>query len=93
MGVSIQVPCPGCGFNRTLRYLGITEDGRFRDGEPRELQVHIHHFKGRGRISIERQPLPANIAIGLRNMLRARLAQVEAELAAAGVEDAGQDAA
>ena len=93
MSVRVQVPCPGCGLDRTLRFLGLADDGQFLGGA-RELEMHLHHFGGRGRISIERQPLPAHIALGLRKMLRARLAQVEAELAAAGVEDdSSQDAA
>lgn len=55
--------------------------------KPSELSLRVDHIGGRGKLRVERLPLPLPFAIGIRDMLRARLAQVEEELAAAGVTD------
>lgn len=80
------VSCVVCGYDVKPSRLGLRDDGSFVSVVPREMSLRIDHFGGRGRITVERVPLPVNIAIGLRDMLRARLEQVEAELAAAGIE-------
>ena len=67
--------------------LGLKPDGRFdSEGAPFMLEQRLYTFAGRGKIACEHRPMPAYLAIGLRDMLRARLAQVEEELAAAGIE-------
>lgn len=87
MAVYRRVSCVACGYDVKPARLGLSEDGQFdSDAAPREMNLRIDHIGGRGMLRVERVPLPANIAIGLRDMLRARLAQVEAELAAAGIE-------
>lgn len=82
------VCCPGCGRAQKPERLGLNTIGAFDTdiAAPNELGLRIDHIGGRGKLRVERQPLPVAIAIGLRDMLRARLEQVEAELAAAGVE-------
>lgn len=76
-----------CAYDVNPSRLGLRDDGSFDPAAPpRELSLRANHYGGRGKIVCERMPLPVQQAIGLRDALRARLAQVEAELAAAGVE-------
>lgn len=82
------VCCPGCGRAQRPARLGLNATGAFDTyiAAPNELSLRIDHIGGRGKLWVERQACPIPIAIGLRDMLRARLQQVEEELAAAGVE-------
>jgi hypothetical protein len=89
VAVVTYVCCPGCGRGQPPARLGLSTGGRFDPdtAAPNELSLRIDHIGGRGMLRVERQPLPLPFAIGIRDMLRARLERVEAELAAAGVHD------
>jgi hypothetical protein len=77
-----------CGWDRKLGALGLTDDGCFEPVHANELSLRLDHIGGRGRLRVERLPLPLPFAIGMRDALRAALARVEAEIAAAtGGED------
>lgn len=79
--------CPACGRDRKPGLFGLTPQGDF-DAEnafPNELSRRIDHIGGRGQLRTERVPLDVRFAVGIRNMLKHRLAQVEAELREAGV--------
>jgi hypothetical protein len=82
------VCCPGCGRGQKPERFGLDASGRFDPNLAalNEPGLRIDHIGGRGKLRVERQPLPLPIALGLRAMLVARLAQLDAELAAAGVE-------
>ena len=84
----VRVRCPGCGVDRKLDGLGLASDGRFdeRNAAPNELTLRTDTFAGRGRIYVERGAVSLPIALGVREMLKFRLAQVEADIRAAGVE-------
>ena len=86
MGQCISVRCPSCGWDRRPAGLALGPDGQFLDNKPTELSMRIDHIGGRGKLRVERLPLPLPFALGLRDMLLRRLEQVEAELRAAGVE-------
>jgi hypothetical protein len=88
MAVCQRIRCPACGFDRKLAAFGITLEGVFdaANAQPNELSLRVDHIGGRGRLRVERHPLPVHLAIGLRAALRARLAQIDAELAAAGID-------
>jgi hypothetical protein len=47
------------------------------------LGLRLDHYGGRGKLRVDRVPLPMPFAIGMRDALRAALARVEAEIAAA----------
>jgi hypothetical protein len=81
-----QVPCPGCGYDRTIARLGLKPDGTFIAADRWTIEIRARTYGGRGRLVCEHRDLPLPLALGLRDMLRARLTQIEAELAAAGVE-------
>ena len=85
MAEHLQVPCPGCGFDRTLPRLSLTPAGKFNASDWL-LELRVRTYGGRGKLVCQHRDLPVEIALGLRDMLQARLAQVEAELRAAGVE-------
>lgn len=77
----VRVRCPSCGWDRPPKALGLAEDGFFEpDARVHELSLRIDHIGGRGRLRVERAPLPLAFAIGLRDMLRAALAHIEAEI-------------
>lgn len=84
MAEHVQVPCPGCGFDRTLARLGLKPDGTYR-ASPWLLEQRVRVYGGRGKLTCEHRDLPLPVALGLRAMLQARLDQIDAELAAAGV--------
>jgi hypothetical protein len=84
MAEHVQVPCPGCGFDRTLARLSLKSDGTYSES-PWALEQRVRVYGGRGKLTCEHRDLPLPIAIGLRAMLQARLDQIDAELAAAGV--------
>ncbi len=88
MGTAQFVRCPCCGREVPQRFLGLAADGRFfeANAQPNELSVRTNHYGGRGRITVTRDAAPLHFALGIREMLKARLAQVEGELRAAGVE-------
>lgn len=88
MGQRVVVRCPSCGWDQKPERLGLAPDGSFdpKNAQPNELCVRVDTYGGRGRICVERHAAPPHIALGIWRMLRYRLAQVEAELAAAGVE-------
>ncbi|HEV3059631.1 MAG TPA: hypothetical protein VGY48_15380 [Vicinamibacterales bacterium] len=82
----VQVPCPGCGFDRTLARLGINADGTFVASDRWALEARVRTYGGRGKLTCEHRDVSVQIALGLRDMLRTRLGQVEAELRAAGID-------
>ena len=51
-----------------------------------DMTLRIDHFLGRGRITVERGPVPMNYAYGLRSALQAALARVEADIVEGGGE-------
>lgn len=67
--------------------MGLAADGHFdaENAQPNEMSLRINHFRGRARITVERVAAPVQFALGIRDMLRARLHQVEEELREAGV--------
>lgn len=68
--------------------LGLAADGSFdaTRAQPNELSERTNTYRGRARIDVERHDIPLGAALGIREMLRYRLARVEEELRAAGVE-------
>jgi len=86
MAICQRVSCVVCGYDVKPARLGLREDGSFDpEAAPREMNMRIDHIGGRGMLRVERVPLPVHMALGLRAMLQARLDQIDAELAAAGV--------
>ena len=85
----VFVRCPGCGVDRRPHMLGLAADGHFDEATalPNELSERTNTYRGRARIDVERHAVPLATALGLRDMLRYRLARVEEELRAAGVDD------
>lgn len=88
MGVHESLRCVACGHDRRPSAFGLTARGDFDadTAPPNELSLRRDTIGGRGRLTVERVSVPLPIALGLRDMLRYRLAQVEDELRAAGVE-------
>ena len=88
MGILETLRCLACGHDRRPGAFGLRDDGRFDAtiAQPNELELRRKTFSGRARITHEVSPAPLHFALGLRDMLRYRLAQVNAELRAAGVE-------
>lgn len=84
----VRLRCPGCGVDRKAEQLGLAADGHFDldVAMPNELSVRTDRFRGRGRIEVTREAVPVPLALGVREMLKHRLAQVEADIRAAGVE-------
>jgi hypothetical protein len=64
----------------------LTPDGSYdaANAHRNEMSLRIDRFGGPQRITVERHPVPLAIAYGLRDALRAALARVEADIAAAG---------
>lgn len=85
MGVHQTIHCVACGWDVRPDRLGLTDTGAYDPAEAPQhaLNVRLTHIGGRGRIRVERVPLPMPFAIGMRDALRAALARVEAEIAAA----------
>jgi hypothetical protein len=44
------------------------------------MSLRVTNIGGRGCITVERGPLPLNLAVGLRTALKAALARVEADI-------------
>lgn len=84
----VRLRCPGCGVDRKPSSLGLAADGHFDIDAafPNELSLRVDRFRGRGRIVVTRDAAPLPLALGVRTMLRHRLAQLEADIRAAGVE-------
>ena len=61
----------------------MTEAGERRPLRPFEPSMRLDHIGGRGRLRVERVPLPLHLARGLRENLRAALARLDAEIEAA----------
>lgn len=83
----VYVSCPACGRAQRPSRFGLDDAGRF-DAETapaNESGLRIDHIGGRAQLRVERQALPVHFALGLREMLKARLAQLDQELADAGV--------
>lgn len=80
--------CPACGADRPPSKFGLAPDGQFDTSRalPNELNMRVDHYGGRAKITVERVAAPLHLAVGLRNALKFRLAQVEADIRAAGVE-------
>lgn len=87
MGVMETIRCVVCGHDRRPTAFGLVPDGRFdaATAQPNELELRRKHFVGSRNIRHEVTSLPIHFALGLRDMLKYRLAQVEAEIRAAGV--------
>ena len=73
-----------CGWNRPPKALGIQADGTFKPVYPFTTSLRVDTIGGRGRLTVERIPMPLYIAQGLRAALRAALEQVEADIVEAG---------
>lgn len=76
-----------CGRDHSPKTFGLTPEGAYDEANafPNELSLRISHFGGRGKLYVERLPLPLPFALGMRAALRAALDRVDADLAAAGV--------
>lgn len=81
----MRIRCPTCGFDNKPHRLGLDSEGDYRpgDAEPHQLSLRVDTIGGRGRLQVERQPLPLRSAYGVRDALRAALERVEAEIAEA----------
>ena len=88
MAVVESIRCVLCGLEHKAARFGLTREGQFSPAAAptNELSLRLTTIGGRGRCAVERYPLPLPFALGLRDMLKYRLAQVEAEIRAAGVE-------
>lgn len=88
MAVCEFLRCPGCGLDKKAAQFGLTPSGKFDPltAQPNELTLRRTTIGGRGKCSVERFPVSAEVALGMRDMLKYRLAQIEADLLAAGVE-------
>jgi hypothetical protein len=88
LGAHETVRCPACGHDRPAEAFGLGTGSEFDPNiaQPNELAVRRKHFGGRARITHEVMPAPLPLALGMRQMLKYRLAQVEADIRAAGVE-------
>ena len=88
MAVCEQLRCVSCGRDQKPERFGLNAQGDFdlALAQPNELTVRRTTIGGRGKCAVERFDTPPHIALGIRKMLRHRLAQVEADLRAAGVE-------
>jgi hypothetical protein len=86
VGTKITLRCPICGWDRAQHALGLAPDGSYdaANAHENDMTLRIDHFLGRGRIVVERHPVPLATAYGLRDALRAALARVEADIAGAG---------
>lgn len=87
MAIFERLRCPACGYDRRREGFGLTPDGDFdaANAQENEGSVRVDRIGGRGRLTVERLPLPLRFALGMRDMLRFRLARLEAEIRAAGV--------
>ena len=85
MGSKTTIHCVACGYDGRPDRFGLTDTGTYNPTEApqHELGLRLDQFLGRGRIKVERQPCPMPFALGMRDALRAALARVEAEIAAA----------
>lgn len=88
MAVCEFLRCPSCGRDQKAARFGLTTTGRFDPAAaaPNELTLRRTTIGGRGKCSVERQDVSVEVALGMREMLKYRLAQIEADLRAAGVE-------
>lgn len=76
-----------CGQNCQPHAFGMTPDGTYDPAKrPAKLVLFERVYGGRARITMTERDVPAAMALGLRAALKDRLAFVEAELRAAGVE-------
>lgn len=81
MADRVQLRCVLCGTDRSPRYFGLDEEGEYAGAAaPHEMSLRVNHFGGRARITVDRAPLPLNLAVGLRDALKAALARVEADI-------------
>lgn len=80
--------CPTCGGYKTPARFGLDASGVFdpTGAPPNELCLRTDEIGGRGCLTVSRDAAPLHFALGLRAALKHRLAQVDAELRAAGVE-------
>jgi hypothetical protein len=80
-----RLRCPACGLVRSPKHFGINEEGEF---DP-ELLVHhdlvlrVDTIGGRGRLTVEHEPLPLPLARALRDAIAATLERLNAEIRAA----------
>ncbi len=81
-----RIPCPCCRLDKAPRLLGLRPDGSFDPHANWYVEQRLYTFAGRGRITVAHEDVPIQIALGLRDMLRARIAQLDEALAVAGIE-------
>jgi hypothetical protein len=78
----VKLYCAGCGSPRSLSRFGINEDFEF-DAAQRpayELRLRIDEIGGRGRLVVDREPMPLPAARALRASMAEALAQLDAEI-------------
>lgn len=80
---------------RAARHFGITDTAEF---DPSLRPAHepcltLEEIGGRGRLSIEKEALPLDLARALRASLVHAIEQLDAAIEDAGVEDAADGAA
>lgn len=88
MAVCEFLRCPACGRDQKPERFGLTPAGAFDQttAAPNELTLRRTTIGGRGKCAVERFDVSPAVALGMRAVLRHRLAQIEADLRAAGVE-------
>jgi hypothetical protein len=80
------VHCVLCGFYVPLRRMGMDVNGKHDSDSTHDMVMQVRHYGGRGRITVEKQPVTVPVAIGLLAAIDAARARVVADLQAAGVE-------
>ena len=78
----VKLYCAGCGSPRSLARFGINEEFEFNaDRRPAyELQLRVDEIGGRGRLVVDREPMPLAAARALRDSMAEALAQLDAEI-------------
>jgi hypothetical protein len=87
MAQNIRLGCPVCGTSRPGRMFALRPDGAYdAEARPPRFEQYLYTSGGRGRMSVEKAPIPLPFAYGLRDALRTALMQLEQEIVDAGGE-------
>lgn len=82
------IRCIVCGSLRALDAFGLDSRGK-PDTEPHyELHLAIQEIGGRGRCSWTFQDVPTDVAVEIRNRMKAALEQITEDLRRVGYEPA-----
>lgn len=82
MGQYVRLRCTLCGHDRPQAAFGLDTKGAYDpdSGFDTEMSLRIDTIGGRGRLTVERQPVPLAIAYGILDALKAAVARVEADI-------------